>query len=164
MSTVDLFGHMTGYWLYLKTLEAMGERAAIEIAARPPDFANCGWIWAFIIEAGVTGGTQLASSIPDALGITGRIGNLVSSVIGVYVLMLWGISYTGAVMNPAASLAATIVSGRFAKKQTTSLFVLSKVVLIYISAPICGASVAGVVEGAIERDRLRREAAREKFE
>jgi hypothetical protein len=157
MGAVDLFGHMTGYWLYLKTLERLGEKAALEIAAQPPNFKDCGWIWAFIIEAIVTGGTQLSSTIPEAMGITGRVGNLVSSFIGVYILMIWGMPFTGAVMNPASSMAATLISGRFISKHAIKITTLIRVSLIYVVAPFTGAVVAGIIEGGIERDRLRRE-------
>jgi glycerol uptake facilitator-like aquaporin len=157
MGAVDVFGHMTGYFLYLKTLEIFGEKAALEIAASPPHYSNCTWVWAFIVEAIVTSGTQLSSSVPEAIGLTGRVGNLVSSFIGVYILMIWGMPYTGAVMNPASSIAATVISGRFSKRELVNAFVVVRVLIVYICAPFAGAVVAGILEGGIERDRLKRE-------
>ena len=153
MSAVDVFGHMTGYFLYLKTLEMLGERAALEIAASPPQYTNCNLFWAIIVEAIVTGGTQLSSTVPEAMGLTGRVGNLVSSYLGVYILMIWGMPFTGAVMNPASTIAATVVSGRFSKRSVLNPFVLVRIFIVYISAPIIGAIVAGVVEGGIERTK-----------
>jgi len=157
MGAVDVFGHATGFWLYLKTLEIIGAKAVLERAAAPPSFNNCGWIWAIIVEAVVTGATQLASTVPEAFGLRGRLGNVVSSFIGVYIVMIWGMPYTGAVMNPASSLAATFVSGRFAAKQKLDVFVLFRVLVVYVCAPFAGAIVAGIIEGGLERDRLKRE-------
>ena len=157
MGAVDVFGHMTGFWLFLKTLELLGQSVALESSAAPPDFKNCGWIWAFLVEAIVTGGTQLSSTVPEAIGLTGRVGNVVSSYIGVYVLMIWGMPYTGAVMNPASSIAATLISGRFSKRVALNVFVLIRVFVVFVCAPFIGAVAAGIFEGGLERDRVKRE-------
>ena len=157
MGLIDILAHMTGFWLFLKTLDTMGETAAISIIAQPPNFPNCGWTWAFLTEVIVTSGTQLAATFPESLGITGRLGNLVGSFIGVYIFMIWGMSYTGAVMNPASALASTVLSPRFSKTAKYSLLSFFRTMIVYQIAPILGGVLSGIVEGGIERDRIKRE-------
>lgn len=158
MMAVDCCGHGAGYWLYLKTLDIANQKSLLEATARPPGVNNVSYVYAFFVEVVVTAGTQLASYATLYSGMQPRLANLVSSFFAVYVLMIWAMPMTGGVMNPASSLAATFVSGRFVKRQL-DFGTLVRVGFVHVSAPFVAAVLAGVVEGELEKTKTRERSA-----
>ena len=147
MSAVDLCGHIAGLFCFFFMLHLMGRPDVVLASRMPPQYTKDLYlVEAVAVEAIVTGGTQLCTPVLKRLGITGRLNNLIGSFLGVR-LMIWGMPYTGAMMNPASSLASTFLWARFAT--SIPLFTMISVLVVYIGGPLLGAIGAGLIEGRL---------------
>jgi len=148
MSAVDTCGHATGLLLFHWTLALVGRSDVVAAVRQPPSYAakDLFIVEAIFVEAVVTAVTQIAGPLLRAVGVEGRLNNLVASFVGVRI-MIWGMPYTGAMMNPASSLALTLHWARHTSPIPPWPLVV--VLVVHIGGPLLGAIAAGLIEGRL---------------
>ena len=167
MSAVDVCGWVAALWVYVRTLRLLGVETAMVDAVvsppRPPPLTTASsngassvvafvlaYAGALVSEVLVTTTTQLSPVLVEALTSvkTGtRLNNVLASAVGIQV-MLWGMPVSGAVMNPASSLAATFWWLRATSSPVERTWgAILVVVVVYVVGSCVGGVLSGIVEG-----------------